>query len=53
MILFLGGAHSGTELSEHLPRERSLFMSEAYLNRVFPAVCSDIPSEWVAWPTRR
>jgi cyclase len=46
-VLFLGRAHTGTDLSVHLPRERILFMSEAYLNRVFPAMRSAFPSEWV------
>lgn len=30
-----------------LPREKILFMSEAYLNRVFPAMRSAYPTEWV------
>ena len=46
-VLFLGRAHTGTDLSVHLPRERILFMSEAYLNRVFPAMRSAFPLEWV------
>jgi cyclase len=46
-VLFLGRAHTGTDLSVHLPSERILFMSEAYLNRVFPAMRSAFPSEWV------
>jgi glyoxylase-like metal-dependent hydrolase (beta-lactamase superfamily II) len=46
-VVFLGRAHTGTDLSVHLPRERILFMSEAYLNRVFPAMRSAFPSEWV------
>jgi len=46
-VLFLGRAHTGTDLSVHLPAERILFMSEAYLNRVFPAMRSAFPSEWV------
>jgi glyoxylase-like metal-dependent hydrolase (beta-lactamase superfamily II) len=46
-IVFLGRAHTGTDLSVQLPRERILFMSEAYLNRVFPAMRSAFPSEWV------
>jgi glyoxylase-like metal-dependent hydrolase (beta-lactamase superfamily II) len=46
-VLFLGRAHTGTDLSVHLARERILFMSEAYLNRVFPAMRSAFPSEWV------
>jgi cyclase len=47
-ILFLGRAHTGGDLSVYLPREKVLFMSEAYLNRVFPAMRSAYPSEWVA-----
>ena len=31
----------------HVPSEKILFMSEAYLNRVFPAMRSAYPSEWV------
>ncbi len=47
-VRFLGRAHTGGDLMVHLPRERILFMSEAYLNRVFPAMRSAYPSEWVA-----
>ena len=47
-LLFLGRAHTGGDLVVHLPREKVLFMSEAYLNRVFPAMRSAYPSEWVA-----
>jgi cyclase len=32
----------------YLPKQKILFMSEAYLNRVFPAMRSAYPSEWVA-----
>ncbi len=46
-LLFLGRAHTGGDLSVYLPRERILFMSEAYLNRVFPAMRSAYPTEWV------
>ena len=46
-VLFLGRAHTGGDLSVYLPRERILFMSEAYLNRIFPAMRSAFPSEWV------
>ena len=46
-LLFLGRAHTGGDLSVYLPRERILFMSEAYLNRIFPAMRSAFPSEWV------
>ena len=46
-VLFLGRAHTGGDLMVHLPKERILFMSEAYLNRVFPAMRSAYPTEWV------
>ena len=47
-ILFLGRAHTGGDLSVYLPAEKILFMSEAYLHRVFPAMRTAFPSEWVA-----
>jgi glyoxylase-like metal-dependent hydrolase (beta-lactamase superfamily II) len=47
-VLFLGRAHTGGDLMVHLPREKILFMSEAYLNRVFPAMRSAYPDEWAA-----
>ncbi|HET9371349.1 MAG TPA: MBL fold metallo-hydrolase [Vicinamibacterales bacterium] len=47
-VLFLGRAHTGGDLSVYLPDEKILFMSEAYLNRIFPAMRSAYPSEWVA-----
>lgn len=46
-VLFLGRAHTGGDLMLHLPAQKILFMSEAYLNRVFPAMRSAYPSEWV------
>jgi cyclase len=46
-VLFLGRAHTGGDLMLHLPKQKILFMSEAYLNRVFPAMRSAYPSEWV------
>src|SRR5688572_8304735 len=46
-VLFLGRAHTGGDLSVYLPNEKILFMSEAYLNRVFPAMRSAYPTEWV------
>lgn len=46
-VLFLGRAHTGGDLVVHVPREKILFMSEAYLNRVFPAMRSAYPDEWV------
>lgn len=47
-VLFLGRAHTGGDLVVYLPAEKVLFMSEAYLHRVFPAMRSAFPSEWVA-----
>lgn len=47
-ILFLGRAHTGGDLSVYLPKQKILFMSEAYLNRVFPAMRSAYPREWLA-----
>ena len=46
-ILFLGRAHTGGDLSVYLPKDKILFMSEAYLHRIFPAMRSAYPSEWV------
>ena len=46
-LRFLGRAHTGGDLSVYLPRQKILFMSEAYLNRIFPAMRSAYPSEWV------
>lgn len=46
--LFLGRAHTGGDLMVYLPKQKILFMSEAYLNRVFPAMRSAYPSEWLA-----
>ncbi len=47
VVRFLGRAHTGGDLLVELPRQKLLFMSEAYLNRVFPAMRSAYPSEWV------
>jgi glyoxylase-like metal-dependent hydrolase (beta-lactamase superfamily II) len=46
-ILFLGRSHTGGDLAVWLPREKILFLSEIYLNRVFPAMRSAYPSEWL------
>jgi glyoxylase-like metal-dependent hydrolase (beta-lactamase superfamily II) len=46
-ILNLGRAHTGGDLSVYLPGPRVLFMSEAYLHWIFPAMRSAYPSEWV------
>jgi cyclase len=47
-VLFLGRAHTGGDLSVYLPRQKVLFLSETFLNRVFPAMRSAYPSEWLA-----
>jgi glyoxylase-like metal-dependent hydrolase (beta-lactamase superfamily II) len=46
-ILFLGRAHTGGDLVVYLPAEKIMFMSEAYLHRVFPAMRTAYPSQWV------
>ena len=46
-ILFLGRSHTGGDLAVSLPRQKILFLSEIYLNRVFPAMRSAYPSEWL------
>ena len=47
-ILFLGRAHTGGDLSVYLPKEKILFLSETFLNRVFPAMRSAYPTDWLA-----
>ena len=46
-VLFLGRAHTGGDLSVSLPRRKFLFLSETFLNRVFPAMRSAYPTEWL------
>ena len=46
-VLFLGRAHTGGDLSVWLPKQRILFMSETFLNRVFPAMRSAYPTDWL------
>lgn len=46
--LFLGRAHTGGDLLVYMPKQKILFMSEVYLNRVFPAMRSAYPTEWVS-----
>jgi glyoxylase-like metal-dependent hydrolase (beta-lactamase superfamily II) len=47
-ILFLGRAHTGGDLEVYLPKEKVLFMSEVFVNRVFPSMANGFPTEWVA-----
>ena len=46
-ILFLGRSHTGGDLAVYLPGQKILFLTEIYLNRVFPAMRSAYPSEWL------
>ena len=46
-ILNLGRAHTGSDLVVYLPKEKVLFMSEVYFHRLFPALRSGYPSEWI------
>jgi len=46
-ILNLGRAHTGGDLSVYVPDGRVLFMSEAFLHRIFPAMRSAYPTEWL------
>ncbi len=46
--VYLGRAHTGGDLVVYLPTQKILFMSEVYLNRVFPAMRSAHPTEWVS-----
>lgn len=46
-ILFLGRSHTGGDLAVYIPRQKILFLSEIFLNRVFPAMRSAYPSEWL------
>jgi glyoxylase-like metal-dependent hydrolase (beta-lactamase superfamily II) len=46
-VMFLGRAHTGGDLAVWLPDRRILFLSEIFLNRVFPAMRSAYPGEWL------
>lgn len=46
-VMFLGRAHTGGDLALWLPQQKLLFLSEIFLNRVFPAMRSAYPSEWL------
>ncbi len=46
-VMFLGRSHTGGDLAVWLPRQKILFLSEIFLNRVFPAMRSAYPSEWL------
>jgi glyoxylase-like metal-dependent hydrolase (beta-lactamase superfamily II) len=46
-ILFLGRGHTAGPLSVYLPRERVAFLSEIFLNHLFPQFRIGYPSEYV------
>ena len=46
-VLFLGRAHTGGDLQVYLPREKILFMSEVFVNHIFPSMANGFPTEWV------
>ena len=46
-VLFLGRAHTGGDLEVYLPKEKILFMSEVFSNRIFPSMANGYPTEWV------
>lgn len=47
-VLMLGRAHTGVDLEVWLPREKILYMSEVFSNRVFPSMANGFPTEWIA-----
>ena len=46
-IAFLGRCHTGGDLAVWVPRHKVMFLSEIFLNHVFPAMRSAYPSEWL------
>lgn len=46
-VLFLGRTHTGGDLNVYLPKQKILFMSESFLNHLFPAMRSAYPSDWL------
>ena len=49
-ILFLGRAHTGGDLEIYFPRERIMWMSEVFFNRIYPSVgggFTAFPTEWI------
>lgn len=47
-VLFVGRAHTGSDLEVFLPRERIMYMSESFSNDIFPSMANGFPSEWIA-----
>src|SRR5262249_40670018 len=51
-ILNIGRAHTGGDLVVYLPREKILWMSEVFSNRIFPSMANSRPSEWLQTLTK-
>lgn len=47
-VVMLGRSHTGADLEVWLPKEKVLYMSEVFSNRVFPSMANGYPSEWIA-----
>lgn len=47
-VLFLGRAHTASDLVVRVPEQNLIFMSEVFMNRVFPPMRSAFPKEWEA-----
>jgi glyoxylase-like metal-dependent hydrolase (beta-lactamase superfamily II) len=47
-VRFLGRAHTGRDLVVVLPKQRIVWASEVFLNRIFPSMANSYPTEWVA-----
>src|SRR3546814_15433306 len=45
-MLFLGRAHTASDLVVRVPDQKLVFMSEVFMNRVFPPMRSAFPKEW-------
>lgn len=43
-----GRSHTGGDLAVYLPRERVLYLSETFIDGIFPSLANGFPSEWVA-----
>jgi cyclase len=46
-IEYLGRAHAGGDLVVYLPKEKVLYTSEIFFNRLFPSLRRGFPTEWV------
>src|SRR5262249_32370436 len=46
-VLSLGRGHTGGDLEVYLPKDKIVFMSEVFLNRIFPSMANGYPSEWI------